>query len=613
MFNKTNIDSRKHVLIIFIALTIATFAVFGQVVHYSFINFDDDIYIADNSNIKAGISSEGLSWAFSTKYFGLWNPLVWISFMLDYQLYGLNAGGYHLTNLILHIMSALLLFWLFHRMTQALWQSAFVAAFFALHPLHVESVAWIAERKDVLSAFFWMLTLCLYVYYTEKPALKRYLPVLFSFVLALLSKPMAVTLPVIMILLDYWPLSRLQSREIAIAAPDVTSVDAAANKGKKKNRTKKEATGENLSVSAVSKVTEPKVAGIIPLWQLKEKTLFFILSAVLAIITLFIPENSPGKPILYSLGERLANAPVAFVSYLEKTFFPHDMAIYYPFSTQIPAWQIIESFTLIMIISVAVIVTAKRLPYLFVGWLWFAIAITPVIGIIQISTTAPYSMADRYHYLPSIGIAVMLAWGMPLLFNSEEARKKILFPAGICVLAIWAIMTWKQCGYWKNSFALFGHALQVTERNYIAHNNLASTLLKDGKALESFEHCNQAIQIKPDYANAFYNRGLACSHLNRYQQAIDDYSETIRLQPDFTKAYNNRGYSYFLLNQYQLALDDLNKAILMQNDYALAYANRGIVYFALGNDKQGCHDAQTACEMGDCKFLQEAKGRGYCR
>ena len=214
MLKKINIslDNQTKILIVYIALTIVTLAVFWQVNLYDFINFDDQVYVTQNSHIRSGISLESFRWAVSTKYFDLWHPLVWMSFMLDYKLVGLNAGGYHITNLILHILSALFLFWLFNRMTGAVWKSAFVAAIFALHPLHVESVAWISERKDVLSAFFWMLTLCLYVYYTEKPVIKRYLPVLFCFVCALMSKPMVVTLPVILILLDYWPLKRFESK-----------------------------------------------------------------------------------------------------------------------------------------------------------------------------------------------------------------------------------------------------------------------------------------------------------------------------------------------------------------------------------------------------------------
>ncbi len=301
--------------------------------------------------------------------------------MLDYQLYGLNAGGYHLTNLILHILSALFLFWLFNRMTGAVWKSAFVAAIFALHPLHVESVAWISERKDVLSAFFWMLTLCLYVYYTEKPVIKRYLLVLFCFVCALMSKPMVVTLPVIMILLDYWPLKRFESK----------------------------ITGNNLTEVLPVKVS---------LWPLWEKIPFLILSAVLIVMTLYSPDKPSVK--VFPLGSRIANMPVSVMTYLEKTLWPRDLAIFYPFSEQLPIWQVLGAAAGILVISAAVIIMMRRLPYLFVGWLWYAITLLPVIGIFQVGG---FSMADRYHYLPSIGIAVMLAWGIPLFLKAKIRAK----------------------------------------------------------------------------------------------------------------------------------------------------------------------------------------------
>jgi len=479
MLNKINISPEKQKLIIYIVLILATLAVFWQVNQYSFVNFDDHVYVTQNIHIQSGITLDGCRWALGTHYLGLWNPLVWLSFMFDYQLYGLNAGSYHLTNLILHILSALLLFWLFNRMTGAIWKSAFVAAFFALHPLHVESVAWIAERKDVLSAFFWMLTLCLYVYYTEKPVIKRYLPVVFSFVVALMSKPMVVTLPVIMILLDYWPLGRFELRKSDLM-----------------------------------------------LWQLREKTPFFILSAVLVFITLYNPSQQDTSLKAFSLIPRLANAPVAFVTYLEKTFWPHDMAVFYPFSDQLPVWQVLEATILIIVISVTVIVMAKRLPYLFVGWMWYAITIAPVIGIIQISVTAPYAMADRYHYLPSIGLAVMLAWGIPALISSEAIRKKIILPVGIAAIAILAFLTWQQCGYWKDSMDLWNHTLKVTDYNWLAYNNRGTT----------------------------YNR------LGNYRQAIEDYNRAIKINPDYAIAYNNRGTVYLNQGIKELGCYDVQKA-----------------------------------------------------
>jgi tetratricopeptide (TPR) repeat protein len=662
MLNKLNINSRKQKLIVYIALTVVTLAVFWQVNRYDFINIDDNIYVIGNSHIQSGITLAGIRWAFSSTYAEFWHPLTWLSLMFDYQLHGLNAGGYHLTNLILHILSTLLLFWLFNRMTGTIWRSAFVAAFFALHPLHVESVAWVSERKDVLSVFFWMLTLCLYVYYTEKPAVKRYLPVVFCFVLALMSKPLVVTLPVIMILLDYWPLGRFELRKSDFM-----------------------------------------------LWQLREKIPFFVLSAVFSMITLYA-QFKPSQEYL-SLGSRLANDPVSFMTYLEKTFVPNHMAVFYPFAFQLPAWQVWGSVFLILFISVVVIISMRRLPYLFIGWLWYVITLLPVTGIIQARN---FSMADRYTYLPLIGIAVMLAWGIPPLIKNEDMRKKILFPAAMAFLAILTFLTWQQCGYWKNSIDICNHALQVTKDNYLAHINLGSALFDEGKteeaiahyseaisimpniilsynkrgiayaklgrhqrALEDFnkairlapddaisfncrgnayaelgqyqmaiedynktirlkpndgdtyfnrgnayvrlgqyqmaiEDFNNAIRLRPDYAAAYNSRGAIFIKFGQYQMAIEDLNNTIRLKPDNADAYNNRGTIYTKLGQYQMAIEDFNNAIRLKPDDANAYFNRGIVYFTQGNNKQGCFDAQRACALGNCKILEAAKTKGLC-
>jgi Tfp pilus assembly protein PilF len=615
MLNKINISSKRQILIVYVVLAVVTLAVFWQVNQYDFITFDDHMYITQNSHIQSGITLDGFRWAFSTKYLGLWNPLVWLSLMFDYQLHGLNAGGYHLTNLILHIMSALLLFWLFNRMTGAIWKSAFVAALFALHPLHVESVAWIAERKDVLSAFFWMLTLCLYVYYTEKPVIRRYLLVLLCFACALMSKPMVVTLPIVMILLDYWPLDRLQSRKIVTNMPEVMSVPT--NKGKKKNKFKKEALKKNISPPHVQKLSEPRIAGIIPLWQLWEKIPFFILSIVLVIITLYNPNtpdilDNPGSKLIPFIS-RLANAPVAFVTYLEKTFWPHDMAVFYPFPSQIPAWQVIGASLLILVISVAVIVMIKRLPYLFTGWMWFGITIAPVIGIIQVSISTPYAMADRYHYLPSIGLAVMMAWGIPALIKSEEIRKKILFPGGIIFLAIMSFLSWNQCGYWKNSIILSSHTLNVTDNNWLAYHSRGDAYYILGNYRQAIEDYSREIEIIPNYAAAYLSRGDAYYVLGNYRQAVKDYGRVIEIKPGYADAYNNRGDAYKGLGNYRQAVEDYGRAIEIKPDSVAAYNNRALVYLNQGDNISGCRDARKACELGNYKLLETANTRGLCR
>jgi hypothetical protein len=572
MLNKINISSQKQILIVYIVLIVVTLAVFMQVNQFDFINVDDPIYVTENIHIQSGITLDGLLWAFNiTDARYCWHPLTWLSLMFDFQLYGLNAGGYHVTNLILHSLSTLLLFWLFNRMTGAVWKSAFVAAFFALHPLRVQSVAFIAERKDVLSAFFWMLTLCLYVLYAEKPVIKRYLLVLFGFVCGLMSKPMVVTLPLVMILLDYWPLSRFR-------------IGIETQKGN------------------------------VILWQLKEKLSFFILSAVISIITLYAQHNtSLGYTPPSSLGSRIAYTPVSFVSYLERTFWPHDLAAFYSLSDQLPAWQVIGAVLLTFVISIAVIVAVKRLPYLFVGWLWYAITILPVIGIIRIANTGNRVMADYFTYLPSIGIAIMLVWGIPLLFPREDIRKKILFPAGIAYMAILAVLTWQQCGYWKNSIVLVNHTLQVTKDNYLAHFIRGSTYFFFGQYQPAIEDLSEAIRLRPDSAQGYNNRGAAYYYLGQYRSALEDYNNAIRLWPNFVDAYFNRGTFYYSLGQFQLAIEDFNKAISLKSDYGQAYNNRGVAYLEQGNNELGCRDMQTACKLGDCKSLEEAKRRANCR
>jgi tetratricopeptide (TPR) repeat protein len=576
MLNKINISPKKQIMIVYIVLIVVTLAVFWQVNQHDFINLDDNVYVTENSNIQSGITLDGLRWAFSTTYAEFWHPLTWLSLMLDYQLFGLNAGGYHLTNLILHIMSALLLFWLFNRMTGSIWRSAFVAALFALHPLHVESVAWIAERKDVLSAFFWMLTLCLYVYYTEKPVIKRYLLVLLCFVCGLMSKTMVVTLPIVMILLDYWPLDRLGSQK----------------KG-------------NISPSHDQKLPGTKIMGIIPSWQLREKIPFFIFSAFFSIITLYAQYNPSAQR--FSLGSRIANAPVSFVAYLGKTFWPQDLTVLYPFSDQLPVWQILGAALLIIVISIAVIAAVKRFPYLFVGWLWYAITLLPVIGIVQIG--GGHSMADRYTYIPLIGIFIMLVWGIPSLIKSENMRRKIVFPAGIAVLGILTVLTWQQCGYWQNSIKLFNHALRITKNNYFAHSAFGLALFDEGKIEEAIEHYNKALSITPDYAGVYSNRGNAYAKLGQYQRAINDYNETIRLKPDYSPVYINRGIAYAKLGQYQQAIADYNETIRLKPDYVEAYNGKGNAYTKLGRYQLAIEEYNKAIRLNH-RYIKAYNNRG---
>jgi Tfp pilus assembly protein PilF len=562
MQRKVNISVKEKILIIYVFLALATLAVYWQVGQFDFVNIDDGVYVTENYHIQSGLSPDGLRWALSTTYAEFWHPLTWISLMLDYHLFGLNAGGYHMTNLILHMLSTLLLFRLFHRMTGAVWKSAFVAAFFSLHPLHVESVAWVAERKDVLSGFLFMLTLCLYVYYTEKPVLKRYLSVCFFFILALMSKSIVVTLPVLMILLDYWPLKRFQQQKNSLLY-----------------------------------------------WQLKEKWPLFMMAMIFSIITVHARYPSYGTDAQISFGSRVANSFISLVTYTTQTIWPMDLSVFYPFPFNISLIKIIGAFFIVFIISTAVIVLFKRLPYLFVGWYWYLITLLPVLGIIQVGD---FARADRYHYLPSIGIAVMMSWGIPSVIGKEKLKKKFVFSTGVFFLGAIASLSWMQCGYWRNSSSLFSHALEVTKDNYIAHNSFGLVLYHDNRDQEAIEQYNKAIGVKPDYVYAYNNRGIVYGKLKQYQLALDDFNEVISRMPFVANAFNNRGYTYDQLGENRLAMDDYNKAIDLKPDYAEAYSNRGMLYLEQGDMTMGCNDLRQACTFGHCKTLEAAIKIGLC-
>ncbi len=563
MLHKISIDQKNQLFIqmIYIFLVVMTLAVFWQINRYDFVNFDDPLYVTENSHLRSGLTPDEIRWAFNTTYAdSLWHPLVWLSLMLDYRLFGLNAGGYHLNNLMFHILSTLLLFRLFNRMTGEIWKSAFVAAFFALHPLHVESVAWIAERKDVLSAFFWILTLCFYVDYTKKPSVARYLTVLLSFICALMSKPMVVTLPAIMILLDYWPLNRFDSHK------------------------------------------HKRI-----LWQLKEKSPLFLLSVFFSVLTIYTQHD----PSIHNFpfGSRFSNSSVAFVSYLKKTFWPHDMAVFYPFPLHIPLWQVCSALLLIIFITFIVFIMMKRMAYLFVGWLWYSIALLPVIGIIQ---SGEQAMANRYTYLPLIGVSIMLAWGTASLITSEKTRKLLLLPVATVFLIILSVISWRQCVCWKNSITLFSHTLQATKNNALAHHNLGLALFTEGKNKEAIDHFNEAIRLTPGNAISYINRGNCYEALGRYQQAIENYNQALRIKPDFANAYLNTGIIQMKLGLYPKAMDYFNKAIRLKPDYADAYYYKGIAYGKLNQYRFAIDNFNIA--IGLDKYYADAysnRGNAY--
>jgi protein O-mannosyl-transferase len=597
---------KNYTYLMVIFIIISSYAAFGRIAVNDFINFDDTGYITENYHVQSGISIQNIKWAFTSVVMSNWHPLTWLSYTLDWSLFGENPSGHHLVSLLLHIGAVIFLFLFLYKTTNNIWPSAFAAALFALHPLRVESVAWAAERKDVLSMFFGLASIFVYAFYAENNKLSKYLFCLILFILSLMSKPILVTMPFLLLLLDYWPLGRWQK---ALSSP-----------------------AENRPYSAGRLILE--------------KTPFFLLTIASSIVTYWAQHKDSSVTSLGVLPivTQVANASVSYVAYLEKTFWPFNLAVFYPYEFHLPLGKILISGFILIIITTVVLYYIKNLPFLFTGWFWYLGTLIPVIGLVQVGRQA---MADRYTYLPSIGIAIMLSWSIPHLFSHEDIRKKILFPAGIAVLVILTVLTWRQCGYWKNSATLCSHALRITKDNYIAYNCCGLAFFEEGKIEQAIDYYNQSIRITPDYADTFnikgtaysklgqyqraiedynqairlkqnsawyyYNRGVAYNNLGQYQRAIEDYNQAIRITPDYAEAFNNKGTAHGELGWYQLAIEGFNKAIALKQDYVEAYSNRGFAYLLQDNNKLGCLDAQKACALRSCKTLEWAKRKGYCR
>ncbi|MGD0230520.1 MAG: tetratricopeptide repeat protein [Syntrophorhabdales bacterium] len=546
--------TKKRLVIISLLLVIAALMAFWQVTHCAFINLDDDEYVTDNRHIQDGLTVEGVIWAFTTGHAGNWHPLTWVSHMADVQLFGLQPGWHHLINLLFHLASTLLLFLVLHRMTKALWQSAFVAALFALHPLHVESVAWVAERKDVLSTFFWMLTMGTYVSYVARPGLKRYLTLLLCFALGLMAKPMLVTLPFVLLLLDYWPLQRLESKK------PPREVRKPLSKNKKK--------GKNIPPSVKAQI-QPAVsrwALIRPL--LAEKAPLFLLAVLSSIVTYLVQHHGGAVQTLGELppGARLANAFVSYIAYMVKMLWPANLAVFYPHPGWWPLRQVLGSVVLFIAITVLAIRGARKRPYAAVGWLWYVGTLVPVIGVVQVGGQA---LADRYTYIPLVGLFIIVAWAVPELLKKWPYRKEALITlSALCLVSLF-LVTWRQVGYWRNSIALYDHTLEITDRTSLIHNNRGMAYLGLGNYTQAIADFNRAVEIKPMYGEAYNNRGIACGNLGNYTQAIADFSRAVEINPRYGEAYYNRGAAYGRLGNRERAIDDTKTAARLGHEGAM--------------------------------------------
>jgi len=596
----TPANDRKFLLPLLICLSLAilTIIAFSPLKDSGFIVYDDEQYITKNVYVQSGLNTESISQAFSSdlaKFSGHWHPLTWLSLMLDHSLFGLNPTGYHLVNLLFHVLNTVLLFLVLRRMTKATWPGAFVAALFAIHPLHVESVAWVVERKDVLSTFFWMLTLGAYSYYVEQKTVQRYAFVVLFFILGLMSKPMLVTLPFVLLLLDFWPLQRFSEARPTSRIP-VAGIKP-EDSGKKKKSGKKAAEKAAASVKPVE-VTKPadqefKWSLIYPL--LLEKVPLFVLAILSSVVTYLAAHSSGTVPSLDVLtpSVRIGNAFVSYVVYIGKMIVPVNLAVFYPHPGNVVLWQVLAAAIFLIALTSVVIWKAKKLPYLATGWFWYLGTLLPVIGIIQAGTQA---MADRYTYVSLIGLFIIIAWGIPELLKNWKHRQEILAALSVLSLLVFSVITWNQAGYWKNSITLFDHVLEVTHNNWLITNNRGLAYKNLGDYPQAIKDFDEAIRIKPEYAEAYYNRGLAHKALGNAGQAIADYSRAIRIKPNMAEAYNNRGNAYGESGDCNQALMDFNAALEINPSFAEAYMNRGNAYNCLGNYQQAIEDYGRAIE-----------------
>jgi len=534
----------KRDFFISLLLVGTTLAVFWQVVHCDFTTYDDNQYVTENRRVQTGLTPQNVAWAFTSCEPSYWMPTIWLSFMLDFEIYGLNPSGYHLTNLFLHIANTLLLFLIFKRMTGAVWKSAFVAALFALHPLHVESVAWVAERKDVLSTLFWMLTLWTYLGYVERPAFSRYLlPILF-FALGLMAKPMLVTVPFILLLLDYWPLERFQ--------PD-------------------QWVSGNGTPNAISQNHPWQKSSSLRL--VLEKVPFFVLATITSVVTFFVQHNSGAAKSLelHPLKDRIANGLVSYASYIGKMIWPQNLAVFYPHpGSGLPLWQIVGATLLLAAVFILAIRAARRHPFILVGWLWYLGTLVPAIGLVQ---SGDQAMADRFTYVPLIGLFIIIAWGVPRLIKGWHYRRIVLISSSGALLLVLAICTTMQLRHWKNDITLFTHALKVTENNFLAHNNLGSAIASQGRYEEATTHFMEALRISPNHARAHYNLALALAKQGRLGEAIAHYSDALRLRPDYPEALNGLGVALARQGKLKDAIAHFNAALQVKPDYAPARGN----------------------------------------
>jgi protein O-mannosyl-transferase len=503
----TAISKQKKILFIVFLLT-GVFAVFWQSTGHEFIIFDDNLYVTENLHVKAGVTYRNVLWAFTTMEASNWHPMTWLSHMLDCQIYGLNPKGHHLTNILFHIANTLLLWYLLFSATRNYWQSLFVAALFALHPLHVESVAWVAERKDMLSTFFMFGTLILYTKYTTNSRPLLYMLTLLAYVLGLMSKPMLVTIPFVMLIWDFWPLGRLRLR---------TRLEGDSTHG---------LPDEALTSSLLHLIFE--------------KLPFFAFSLLSSLVTYYaqVQGGAVAGTRAVPLTFRLVNALVSYIQYIVNMFWPHNLAVIYPLPSTLTLVQAAISGLILVGITLGVYRLGRMNPFLLMGWLWYLGTLVPVIGLVQVGRQA---MADRYTYISLIGLFIMVSWGAPVLTRKWPYRRTVITAVALLALAGLTICTWAQLRYWKNDATLFTHAIQVVEDNYLAHMYLGVAFFQRGDNETAIKHYYNALSLRPNSDELNYYLGLAFGVQGNLNESITYLTKAVTINPKFSDAHYNLG------------------------------------------------------------------------
>ncbi|MBF0316972.1 MAG: tetratricopeptide repeat protein [Nitrospirae bacterium] len=507
---------------IVLSLILGVLLVYVQMWRHDFINLDDPLYVLNNTRVRGGLTLDNVIWAFTTTYGGNWHPLTWLSHMLDVNIHGLSPGGHHLTSLMLHASNSVLLFLLLQKTTRARWQSAFMAAAFAIHPMHVESVAWVAERKDVLSGLFWILALLAYVRYVEGPCTKRYVALGILFIAGLMAKPMVVTLPVVLVLVDLWPLERFKQKTLAAL--------------------------------------------------ITEKLPLFAIAGISSLITIYAQKSvgAVSSLTLVPLDLRISNALVSYVRYTLKLLVPTGLSVSYPLPDNLPSWLVVGSLLILLAVSATAVATIRRRPFLSAGWFWYMVTLLPVIGLVQVGAQG---MADKYTYIPSIGLFVAVTMTISEWIskyptsNMQRVVGNAVIASAVVVVLSYAVLAHMQVSYWRSAVLLFEHSLSVTGGNYLIYGNLGAALLGANRVEDAVVTLKKAVELNPFMWDAHVNMGRALFRLNRMTEAADSFSKAIEISPDSHSAYNGLGAVLFSTGKKQEAIDLFKKALTLNPNY----------------------------------------------